>query len=274
MLSRLTRTATYAVAAVFSLLGAVLFVAPGWSAEQFPWRVSHFLAMTMGAWYAGTAVFAWVAARNGRWSVVRPALAYLWLFALGQALLVVVHEDVLDFDETLAWPYVLAVGAAAGAALVGILDVARVRPRSERGSVAMPLFARVLTAAFVVAVALLALPLVDGYDNPRSIWPGELTLISARGFAVFFGSLALSAALLLVGRALEPLVAYLRAGIVLNTLILVAAVVYAGQFDVGDHPGQLLYLGLYASVLVLSVALLAYGRRRAAEIRSAAAGPR
>ena len=126
----------------------------------------------------------------------------------------------------------------------------------------MPWWVSVLVAAFVVAVALLALPLVDGYDSPRSIWPGELTLISARAFAVFFGSLSLSAATLLIRRRLEPTLPYLRAGIVLSALILVAVLPYTDAFAIGDHPPQLLYIGLYVVVLVGSAALLAYGRRR------------
>ena len=121
----------------------------------------------------------------------------------------------------------------------------------------MPLLARLL-----VAVAILALPLLDGYDTSRSIWPGELTLISARAFAVFFGSLSLSSGLLVVARSFEPMLAYLRAGIVLNAIILAAAAFYVGEFDLGDHPGQLLYIGLYAIVLAGALAMVAYGRAK------------
>jgi hypothetical protein len=57
--------------------------------------------------------------------------------------------------------------------------------------------------------------------------------------------------------------AYLRAGLVLNVLILVAALVYHDRFDVGDHPGQLLYIGLYVLVLVLALLALVRTRRAA-----------
>lgn len=261
VLHPVSRALTYATAAVFAALGLVLFLVPGWAADNFPWRVSNFLAMTMGGWYLGTAVFAWMAARDWRWSYVHSALAYLWLFSLGQALLVV-QRDAIDGDATLTWPYVGAVSFAAGAAVVGVGAVAVERPKRERGRVAVPWWVRAL-AVFFFVVALLALPLLDGYDSPRSIWPGELTLTSARAFAVFFTALSLSSLFVLFARGLEFVTLFLKAGIVLSALILAAAFVYLGQFNVGDHPLQLLYIGLYAYVMVASGLLLVYEARRA-----------
>jgi hypothetical protein len=113
-----------------------------------------------------------------------------------------------------------------------------------------------LGAVLFVAVTLLALPLVDGYDNPGSIWPGALTLISAQAFSVFCGSLGISAAFALVVGGAEPLREYARAGLVLNVVILVAAFVYIGRFDFGAHPGGLLDVGLYGAVLVSTLFLL------------------
>ena len=257
------RQAARLQALAFAAIGAVFFVAPGWSADEFPWRVSHFLAMTMGGWYLGSAAFAWTAARSHTLSRVHAVFAYLWLFSLGQASLLLIHHDVIRTDAALTWPYVAAVTIAAVASIVELLGVARTGALvPSREGTPMPWWVSVLVAAFVVAVALLALPLVDGYDSPRSIWPGELTLISARAFAVFFGSLSLSAATLLIRRRLEPTLPYLRAGIVLSALILVAILPYTGAFAISDHPLQLLYIGLYVVVLVGSAALLAYGRRR------------
>ncbi len=51
----------------FGALGVVLFVAPAWSAERFPWGVSDFVAMTIGGWCIGSAVLAWQAAHTWRW---------------------------------------------------------------------------------------------------------------------------------------------------------------------------------------------------------------
>jgi hypothetical protein len=201
MLTRRTRSLTYAAGAAFALVGAVLFVAPGWAADHFPWRVSPFLAMTMGGWYLGAALFAGAGARDGSWTRSHAGLLFAWVFGLGQGALLLVHADVLDMGAGLAWPYAAALAVAALAAVSGVFDVVRERPERERGGRPVRRWVRGLVAAFVVAVGLLALPLVDGYDSPGSIWPGELTLLSARAFAVFFGALSLSALALLLGRA-------------------------------------------------------------------------
>ena len=256
------RRAAAVQALAFAAIGAVFFVAPGWSADEFPWRVSHFLAMTMGAWYLGSAVFAWTVLQSNSLGRVHAVLAYLWLFSLGQASLLLIHHDVIRTDALLTWPYVAAVTIAAAASLVELGAAARMGLVPPAEGHPMPWWLTALVAAFVVAVALLALPLIDGYDSPRSIWPGELTLISARAFAVFFGSLSLSSATLLIRRRIEPALPYVRAGIALSAIILVAAAFYLGQFAIGDHPLQLLYIGLYVAVLAGSLALLAYGRRR------------
>lgn len=264
MLSQLSRWLTYGVVAAFGLLGTVLYLAPRFSAARLPWSVSAFLAMTMGAWYVGTAFFAWRAVRDWRWPVVHPLLIYVWAFSLGQALVLAIHADDLSMGRGLAWPYVLAVVGAAAVALVGIADAVRSRLSFGREGPPVPLVLRVGGAAFVVAVFLLALPLVDGYDRPRSIWPGTLTLISARSFAVFFTALAVSSIAVAAARGLGPVVAYARAGIPLTVLILAAAVVYRSRFDFGDHSGQFLYVGLYVLVAVLALAVIAYAERTTA----------
>ena len=258
MLTTLARRLTYPVAILFALLGSVLFVAPSWAADNFPWRVSNFLAMTMGAWYLGSAVIAFAGARLWRWALAHAILLYTWLFGFFQAVLLLVHADDLRTGEALAWPYIVTLAVAALNAVVGAVEIAQRRPARTPAGAPVPRLVRVLTALFVVAVALLALPLLDGYDNPRSIWPGELTLISARGFAVFFGSLALSTAPLVLARGLDPVLAYLRPAGVLTILILAAAFVYIDQFDFRDHPGGLIYIGLYVVVLAASAVIVAY----------------
>ena len=263
MLSVVARRLTYLIAALFALFGAVMFVVPRWADDNFAWSVSPFLAMTIGAWYLGSAVFAWEGARIWRWPVSHGVLVYVWLFSVLQGLLLVIHADVVRTGEPLTWPYVTMLVVAAAASVAG---AAGATPKelvadSHKVGKRTPRVVRLLSAVFVVAVAALAVPLVDGYDSPRSIWPGPLSLLSARAFAVFFGSLALSALALVVSGRLGAMVSYLRAAIPLNILILVAALVYIGQFDFGDHPGQFLYVGLYVVVLLAALAIAVYAAR-------------
>ena len=263
MFSPLGRRLTFLTGVLFVALGGAMFVAPHWAARSFAWKVSPFLAMTIGAWYVGTGVFALECTRVGRLARTYAALVYVWLFAGLEALVVVVHANDLALGKALTWPYLVTLTVGVAAAVVGIVDVARTRPEPREPGIRNPLAFRVIAVAFVAAVTLLALPLLDGYDNPPSIWPGPLTLASARGFAAFFGSLALSSLLLVFARNIEVVLTYLRPAVVLNVVILVAALVFLGRFDFGDHPGQFLYVGLYVFVLVGAGVMLVYGVHRA-----------
>ena len=146
-------------------------------------------------------------------------------------------------------------------AIVGIVHTVGSRPSIERTGPTVGALTRGLSLAFVLVVIGLALPLVDGYDNPKSIWPGPLSLISAQGFSVFFLSLAVSAApLVLLGRS-EATRLYGRAGLVLSGAILLATLVFIGRFDFADHPGGLLYVGLYVAVFAVTAWQLVSDRR-------------
>jgi hypothetical protein len=252
MLPRASQLLTGAVSAAYALLGAVLFVAPSWAARNFPWHVSSFLAVTMGGWYIGTSAYAASAARSWRWTSACGLLLYVWAFGIGQGILLAIHADVIRTSATLTWPYVAVFAFVGVSAIVGIAQVLLARPRIDADADRVTVLPRVLSALFVVVVVVLALPLVDGYQHPGSIWPGPLTLISAQGFSVFFLSLALSAAVLVVVGRREPTRLYGDAGLVLSGAILVATFVFIGRFDFGEHPGGLLYVGLYVAVFVVT----------------------
>ena len=63
MLSPASRWLTRILSALYAALGLILFLAPDWSAANFSWKVSPFVAMTMGGWCLGNAYFAWESAR-------------------------------------------------------------------------------------------------------------------------------------------------------------------------------------------------------------------
>jgi hypothetical protein len=204
MLGPLARRLTILAAVLFLALGSAMFVAPHWAARSFPWKVSPFLAMTIGAWYLGTGVCALFGVRDGRWANIHAALLYVWLFGLFESLVVVADTNALDLGKPLTWPYFVALAAGLAAAAAGIPDLVRTRQRLAAPGPRTPTAFRILAAGFVVATALLALPLLDGYQNPPSIWPGPLTLASARSFAAFFGALSLSAIAVALSRQLAP----------------------------------------------------------------------
>jgi hypothetical protein len=78
----MSRTLTRLVALLFALLGAILFVASEWATREFLWNVSPFVTMTIGAFYLGSAVFAWECVRTWRWPSSYAASVYLWALSL------------------------------------------------------------------------------------------------------------------------------------------------------------------------------------------------
>src|SRR5436309_146597 len=89
----------------YAATGLVFFIVPVYSASVFPWNVTDFVAMTIGGWTLGMAVFALVSARGG--SFVRycaPMLA-LWSFSLLELLVVLAFIGKLQTANWLTWPY-------------------------------------------------------------------------------------------------------------------------------------------------------------------------
>jgi hypothetical protein len=68
-LSHTSHWLTRVIAVTYLLLGLIMFVVPGWSAQHFPRKVSPFAAMTIGsyllgsAWMAGVIQHTWTFAR-------------------------------------------------------------------------------------------------------------------------------------------------------------------------------------------------------------------
>ena len=54
-LSVTLRWLTRVIAVAYLLLGLIMFAIPGWSAHHFPWKLSPFVAMTIGSYLLGSA---------------------------------------------------------------------------------------------------------------------------------------------------------------------------------------------------------------------------
>ncbi|MDQ3980873.1 MAG: hypothetical protein M3314_15215, partial [Actinomycetota bacterium] len=203
-LSHRSRLLTRASAAAFAVLGTVFFVFPSWSSDEFPWRVTDFMAMTMGGWCLGNAWIGWWAARDWRWASVQSLLVYYWTFAAVEVAVLVWFRDLIRFEEgILTWPYLLTLGLALVTAIVGVADLARIRPASSGpGDLPSPAAIRALGVVFVVLVGFLAF---TGLTDPESgqslnIFPEALSSFTIRAFAVFYGSIAVGAVPLVFAR--------------------------------------------------------------------------
>ncbi|MFN8476725.1 MAG: hypothetical protein U0074_02720 [Kouleothrix sp.] len=93
------------------------------------------------------------------------------------------------------------------------------------------------------------------------IWPGELTLLTARRFGVFLLALALSIAPLVFSRGMAPVLAEMRPGLVMAALIVLAAIVFIGDFNFAACPLGVVYmLGCLAALGGAGALLLMFGR--------------
>jgi hypothetical protein len=258
-------------AAAFAVLGAVFFLFPAWSSDEFPWKVTDFMAMTMGGWCLGNAFMGWWAARDWRWASVYPLLVYYWTFAAVEVAVLIWFRDLIRFDDgILTWPYLLTLGLALATAVVGVSDLLRTRPATGGpADLPAPGTIRVLGAVFVVLVGFLAL---RGLTNPesgrtRNIFPEPLSPFTIRAFAVFYGSIAVGAVPLVFARIITPTLSYAKGGIGLIVPITVAAFAYIGVFDFDAHPKQLIYIAAYVGVFIAAIGLLLWAGARERRMR-------
>ena len=256
MLSSTSRTLTRISAICYLVLGAVLFLAPDWSAGNFPWNVSPFVVMTIGGWCLGNSVFAWQSARSWDWSRVYPSLTYLWLFGMFEATVLLAFRDKVSLGSIVALGYIVTIGVNVLTAVVGIVDWLRLRPSIQVAGPSVPRYVRGLTVFFTINLSILAvgglLARAGGLSTEGGIFPEPLTLFSVRAFAAFFAAICLSALPLIWARNLTPMFSYGSAGIILIIPILVAAFVNFDKFDFGGRPGGILYMGSYLFTLIVT----------------------
>jgi hypothetical protein len=273
-LSATSRTLTRGVALLFMLLGLVMFFAPDWVSANFLWKVSPFVAMTMGAWYIGGSIVAWEAARVWRWSSVYPCMILVWLFSLLEAGVLVVHNNLLRIDAVMGWPYLAVLIVAAAVALAGIVDWVRLRPaiRGE-GEPLSPLL-RVGIVVFTVGVFFIAIFPILGYGRGGTIFPEPLSLFTLHAFGVFYLSIALATLPLMWERSTAPVIVFARAGSAPLWVITAAALWNLDKFNFGEHPTQAIYLGVYLVVGVVTTIFLLRRLPRGRVADAAVAGTR
>jgi hypothetical protein len=256
-LSPVARVLMWTTSVLFLLLGAVLFLAPGWASPNFVWKVSPFVAMSMGGWYLGNGFMAWEVARIWKWGDVYASMLLLWIFSFLEAAVLIIFSDKLIPGATLGWPYIAILTMATITAIVCIVDWVRTRPStaSSAGGVSSGLL--VLLIAFVLIVAVIGVVPLLGYGTSGTIFPEPISPFTLRAFGCFYLSLALATIPLIVTRSLRATLFYARTGLVLVSLITVAALVNLDKFDFDVHPGKWAYLGTYI-VVGVAVAILVF----------------
>jgi hypothetical protein len=125
MLSRGVRAVHRFSAVAYLAFGALLFLAPAWSAERFPWTVSPFVAMTIGGWCFGVTCFSWIGGRRGPVGAILPVLTFVWLFGLSEIIVLLLDKPVFKVDAPLALPYVLSLSLTLASGGFGLLELIR-----------------------------------------------------------------------------------------------------------------------------------------------------
>lgn len=263
-LSRASRRLTEAVTVGSAVVGAVLFLAPGWAAPRFAWTVTELMVMSIGAWFVGNAIWGWRILRDWRWPLVGPGLVYLWCFGLLECGVVVGYRDKLTLDSAVAWLYLTVIGLVALAGLVGIADVARLRPERDLPGRPFPTYLRVLTWAFVLFVGYLFLTAIIRPETAvgGGVFPEDMSAFTVRTFGVYFLALVVGALAVLRRKNGDAVLAHIAGGLGITVPILVASLVYIDVFDFAAHPGQWIYIGSYVAVLAVSVPVLVLSRQR------------
>lgn len=262
MLSRGARLVHRLTAVAYLAFGALLFLAPAWSAERFPWTVSPFVAMTIGGWCIGVTCFSWIGGRRGPIGAVLPVLTFVWVFGLSEVAVLLVERPVVRADALLAIPYVLSLVLTLASGGVGLLelvhraaagqDIHGDRHAGLHGGVRAALVA--LAAGLGALAVAAALADVVGPQTSGKVFPEAVTLFTVRAFAALNLSMAIGA-LVAALRGSRSAGAWLAlAALFLLGPTLAAALANLREFDFVNRPLGWLYLGGYGSLLLGSVA--------------------
>lgn len=239
--------------------GVALLVLPEYAAENFPWNVSPFVAMTIGGWSLGMGVMALGSFRRWELPAFASTLVTVWAFCVLELVVVVAFLGVLRTDHILTWPYLAAMLAGSASALLGVPWLWRKRAELRVGT-PLPRPLLLIFVGFILLTLGLAASTAVHIAAASNLFPEPLSAFTTRAFSAFFASLALGTIPILAARRLEPAIAFTRAGLYLLAPITVAAFMFLHVFDFAAHPGQLTYIGAYVLAIVVSVAvLIAYG---------------
>src|SRR5687768_15894731 len=249
MLSNLSRWLTYLLAILYALLGFLLFFFSESLAPVFAWKVTPFMAATMGGWCIGNAWSAFFSARRWDWKLVYMALVYLWIFGITELAVLIAFRDKLVLQHPIAWLYFITICVNALAAIVGVYDWLRLKPVRTSFGPQAGTFHYVLISGFVLIVAMLAIyglyAQVGDVGTNGGVFPEIMSLFTLRAFAVFYLSLCTSAAVPLRERNLPTMLHYGFSSYLLVLAITAAIFMYFDLFDFSTHPGQLIYVGAY-----------------------------
>lgn len=264
MLSNLSRWLTYTCAFLYAILGALLFLLPEQLAPVFAWKVTAFMTMTIGGWCLGNAWLAYINAHRWEWKLVYSSLIYLWLFGVGELIVLFLFRDKLKLEHPIAWLYLIALIVNVLTAGVGVFDYLRLRPSNQLSGTAITKVQSLPAVAFVLFVGFLGMygmtAQIGDTGTNGGIFPEVMSLFTLRSFGVFYFALALGVVPYFWDRSLNAVLHHSFAAYPLVVFITAAAFIYIGLFDFAERPGGLAYFGVYLAVgIPLTWVFIQYG---------------
>lgn len=252
MLSTTSRLLTYACAVLYGILGVLMYMMPEQLAPVFAWKVTAFMTMTIGGWCIGNAWLAYITARRWEWKLVYTALIYLWMFGIGELIVLFLFRDKLVLAHPIAWLYLVTLIVNALAALIGIIDYLRLRPSNTLSGATITRTQSILAIAFVIFVGFLGFygmtAQVGDLGTNGGIFPEIMSLFTLRSFGVFYFSLAMAVIPYFWDKSLNAILHHSIAAYALVVFITLAAFVYIRLFDFVAHAGGSLYFIAYLAV--------------------------
>jgi hypothetical protein len=269
MLSNTSRLLTYLCAILYGFLGVLLFLLPSQLAPVFAWKVTAFMTITIGGWCLGNAWLAYINARRWEWKLVYTSLIYLWLFGVGELIVLFLFRDKLKLEHPIAWLYFITLIVNTLTAFVGVFDYLRIRPSNKLSGPAITKIQRLPVIAFVIFVGFLGLygltVQIGAPGTNAGIFPEVMSLFTLRSFGVFYFSLALAVVPYFWDRSLNSILHHSFAAFGLIVFITAAAFIYIRLFNLVERPGGLAYFGAY---LVVGIPLIFVFRKYGTGTRS------
>jgi uncharacterized integral membrane protein len=246
----------FIVSAVLALIaGVMLFIGAAETDRFFAWTIEPPLtAAFMGAaFWAALVLLAW-AANQREWVRSRTALPAVFLIAVLLLVATLIHLDKFDFDSLFGWfwltVYVIVVP------LLAVLIWRQIRragdvPRSERP---LPAWLRLALSLQAGAMLGIGAALFAFGTDAASLWPWELTPLTARAIGAFLCGFGIAAAFAVREDDLDRLRGSALSYAALGALELLAVAIHSEDLS-GSDLEQGLYIGFCASVLAIG----AYG---------------
>jgi hypothetical protein len=252
MLSNTSRFLTYSCAVLYGVAGALLFIFPETLAPVFAWKVTPFMVMTIGAWSLGNAWLAFINARRWNWSLNRTSLLYLWLFGIGELLVLFAFREKLILQHPIAWLYLVTLIVNTLTAFIGATDYFRLRPANAKNGDTLSSTQKIPAVLFVFFVGFLGaygiVAQIGAVGTNGGIFPEIMSLFTLRSFGVFYFSLALAVIPFFWQIGHKTVLHHAFASYGLIVFITVAAFANLSLFNFSQHPGGLLYFGAYLIV--------------------------